>query len=126
MKTFFRLPEKAFGGAYAGLKARRLKQVGRLVLYQIVDDPPAYWMIWIKGFNPKKDIAPGLIHPDKIPVWRFTDIDSAKAKFADLAKLPTFLAEEEKAAKLRVSAKQRILSGAVPLLKGFVKKKAAI
>jgi hypothetical protein len=45
MKTFFHLPDKAFGGAYEGLKARRLNQVGRLVLYQIINDPPPYWMI---------------------------------------------------------------------------------
>jgi hypothetical protein len=117
VKTFFQLPDQAFGGAYEGLKVRRLDQVGRLVLYQIINDPPPYWMIWIKAFKPRRDTAPGLIHPDKIPVWRFTDIEKARAKFTALASLPIFVAEAEKVAKSRESAKQRILSAGTPFPK---------
>jgi hypothetical protein len=86
-KVFFRLP-----GYYEGIRARRIKQSGRLWLVRVVSDPDKreggtfkpYWFVAIKSFNPAKDKASGAT---SIGVWRFGYEDEAFAKFAELEPL---------------------------------------
>ena len=79
-KTFFNLP-----GYYEGLKARRLAQSGRLWLVKIINDPPPYWLVWIRGFDQQKDKKSG---GTSIGVWRFQREEEAQEKFKEL--LPVY------------------------------------
>jgi hypothetical protein len=76
-KTFFKLK-----GAYEGLQARRLKWTGRLVLYQIINDGPAYFLLQIQNFDPVKD---RLAAPTGNGTFRFVDAASANRKYEQLA-----------------------------------------
>jgi len=66
MKTFFDLK-----AAYQGLRARRLAQCGRVVLYKIVNDPPDYWLVVIRAFSEESD-RPLIGHLSRFGngVWR--------------------------------------------------------
>jgi hypothetical protein len=81
MKTFFDLT-----GSYEGLRVRRLRHSGRLMLYQIVNDP--YWLVVIKAFEPdgrdKALVSAGLAHPSKVGAWRYVALADAEAKFDQL------------------------------------------
>ena len=112
MKVFFDLPEM-----YDGLRARRLSQVGRLVLYQIINDGAPYWLVIIRNFDPGVDVAEGLINPDRVGTWRFVDLKGAETKFGALAKLPRFIEEEARAEKSRDAARQRMRVSARPFVK---------
>lgn len=105
MKVFF-----ALQGPYEGLRARRLKQVGRLVFFQVFNDGPTYWFVVIKNFSPDLlDVAKGLIDPNGNGTWRFVDLKRAETKFGELAKLPRYVAEEARAVKSREASRQRML-----------------
>jgi hypothetical protein len=81
MKVFF-----ALTGSYDGLRGRRLRHSGRLMLYQIINDP--YWLVVIKAFEPQgRDralVAAGLAHPSKVGTWRYVALADAQAKFDQL------------------------------------------
>jgi hypothetical protein len=83
MKTFFDLK-----APYEGLRVQRLRQSGRIVLYRVMIDPPPYWFVLIRGFDPNRDIAPGIIDPHKVPTWRFVSFADAEAKFEQLRAWP--------------------------------------
>ena len=113
MKVFFDLQ-----GPYEGLRARRLAQMGRLVLYQVFNDPPAWWIVVIKNFSPDLlDVAEGLIDPNGNGTWRFVDLTMAEKKFGELAKLPRFMQEEKKASKAREATRLRMLEAPMPFRK---------
>ena len=78
-KLFFSLPNY-----YEGLRARRVQQSGRLWLVKIINDPPAYWLVFIRNFNLEQDKASGA---KSIGSWRFTLEADALAKFAALKSL---------------------------------------
>ncbi len=111
MKTFFELPSY-----YQGIKARRIKQSGRLWLLRVVSDPDKasvtfkpYWFVMIRNFNLEKDRAS---EASSIGVWRFGYEDQAYAKFAELEPLyPPFVPKPPSAAQLasrdRFAKKQR-------------------
>ena len=78
-KTFFNLPHY-----YEGLKARRIKQSGRLWLVKVINDPPPYWFVFIRSFNLVQDKKSGA---KSIGVWRFQHEEEAHAKFEQLKPL---------------------------------------
>ena len=108
MKTFFQLP-----GYYEGIKARRIKQSGRLWLVRVVSDPDKessafkpYWFVVIKNFDLEKDKASGAT---SIGVWRFGYEDQAEAKFAELEPLyPPYVRREPTPAQLAVRERVRL------------------
>jgi hypothetical protein len=99
------------------LRGRRLEKFGKVELLQIINDPPSYWFVMIRNFDPKPDLAPGRIDPAKSNVWRFLDFGRAKAKFRELSALPWCLADEQKRQELREKQKQRILAAGLPFPK---------
>jgi hypothetical protein len=116
-KTFFDLPAP-YGEAVNGpdgkpisLRVRRLEHSGRLGLYQIINDPPPYWFVTIKSFEPMgRDsvlISKKLAHPHKIGTWRFVDLASAKAKFEQLKPYFPAVKRETNPAVLEALAKGR-------------------
>jgi hypothetical protein len=96
-------------------RARRLQKFGRVELLQILDDQPPYWFVTIRNFNPKPDVAPGLIDPVKGNVWRFLDLERAEARLEELSALPWCLADEARVQKTRLLAKPRILAAGLTL-----------
>jgi hypothetical protein len=86
-KVLFKLP-----GYYEGIRARRIKQSGRLWLVRVVNDFDKkeggtfkpYWFVLIKGFDPIRDKASG---GTSIGVWGFGYEDQASSKFAELEPL---------------------------------------
>jgi hypothetical protein len=104
MKAFFKLR-----GAYQGLRARRLAQCGRVVLYKIVNDPPDYWLVVIRAFSEESD-RPLIWHLSRFGngVWRFGSLSAAQAHFARLADLPKYAAEEKKRQKTRRKNSERL------------------
>jgi hypothetical protein len=78
-KQFFKLT-----GYYDGLTVKRIAQSGRLWLVRVVNDPPPYWFVMIKGFDPTRDRASGT---KSMGVWRFVDESDALAKFNKLRPL---------------------------------------
>ncbi len=78
MKTFFDLPSY-----YEGLKARRMAQSGRLWLCKVINDPPPYFLVMIRGFDREKDAQTGA---RSIGSWRFQGEVEARAKFDELTR----------------------------------------
>lgn len=104
------------------LRARRLQQAGRLELVQIVNDQPPYWLVLIRNFDQSEQGADrralnGFSTPWGNGAWRFLDFEPAKAKFAQLERLPIFVAERVKAEESRLKATQRLLAAASPFPK---------
>jgi hypothetical protein len=99
------------------LRARRLEKFGRLELLQITNDPPSYWFVMIRNFDPKSDVASEFIDPAKSSVWRFLDFRRAKTKFAELSALPWAIADEQKRQERRLKSTQRILAAGLPFPK---------
>jgi hypothetical protein len=112
------------------LRARRLEKFGRLELLQILNDQPPYWFVMIRNFDPQRDVASGmkgdsngprrqghLIDPSKNGNWRFTDLQMAKAKFAQLSALPWAIADEVKRQELRDKKRQAIAKVRIPFPK---------
>jgi hypothetical protein len=112
MKAFFNLT-----GAYEGLRARRLAQCGRVVLYKVINDPPDYWLVSIRTFDEDID-RPLIRHLSEFGngVWRFLSLSAAQARFASLANLREYAAEEKKRQNRRIkqseTMRQRCDSGA--------------
>ena len=83
-KTFFNLP-----GFYEGIRARRIRQSGRLWLVKVISDEDKergdswkpYWFVFIRNFDLKKDGACGA---KTIGSWRFRREEDAQAKFLEL------------------------------------------
>ncbi|MGC2577543.1 MAG: hypothetical protein WA376_08190, partial [Terrimicrobiaceae bacterium] len=106
MKTIFKLPSY-----YEGLRARRIKQSGRLWLVRVVSEEGVpvqwpYWFVMIRNFNLEKDRASGAT---SIGVWRFGHEDQAFAKFAELEPLyPPYIRREPTPAQLAVRNRVRI------------------
>jgi len=103
---------------YSDLKCHRLAQAGRLEFLRVINDPPAYWFVMIRNFNPSpsgpdRKALEGLTKPWGNGCFRFLDESQARAKFEQLASLPIFRLEREKAEKLRDQKKERIKSGAL-------------
>ena len=101
---------------YHGLKCSRLAQAGRLELLRVLNDPPSYWFVMIRNFNPSPSGADRIAlrgHTTEWGngVWRFLDEDAAKTTFQQLASLPMFVAERAKAMKLRDQKRKRIKTG---------------
>lgn len=133
MRKILVLEGEAYGQAAPDggpLRARRLEKFGRLELLQILNDQPPYWFVLIRNFDPKRDWAPGtkgdlsgprrqehLIDPSKNGNWRFTDLGTATAKFAQLSALPWCVADEQMRQQLREKQKQRILAAGLPFPK---------
>jgi hypothetical protein len=106
---------------YDGLKCHRMSQAGRLELLRVTNDPPPYWFVMIRNFNqsptgPDRKALEGLTTAWGNGIWRFLDQDQATAKFQQLASLPIFVAERNKAEKLRNQKRERIKSGALASL----------
>ena len=99
------------------LRGRRLEKFGKVELLQITNDPPSYWFVTIRNFDPKRDLGPVLIDPAKSNVWRFLDFGCAKAKFGELSALPWCLADEQKRQERRLKSTQRILAAGLPFPK---------
>jgi hypothetical protein len=108
-KVLFKLP-----GHYEGIRARRIKQSGRLWLVRVVSDPDKreggtfkpYWFVLIKGFDPLRDKASGAT---SIGVWRFGYEDEACAKYAELEPLyPPYPVRAPTPAQLAVRNRVRL------------------
>jgi hypothetical protein len=99
------------------LRVRRLQKFGRLELLQILNDQPAWWFVMLRSFDPKRDLAPGLIDPARGNVWRFLDLERAKARFDELSAIPWCLADEQKRQKQRGLAREHILKVRTPFPK---------
>ena len=105
-KTFFKLPSY-----YEGLKARRIKQSGRLSLVRVVSEEGRpvqwpYWFVIIRNFNLEKDKVSGAT---SIGVWRFGHEDQAYAKFAELEPMyPPYAVREPTPAQLAVRNRVRL------------------
>jgi len=99
-------------GAYEGLRVRRLQQFGRIVLDQIINDPPAYWFVTVRNYDEVLELKRQIdLFPDcrwGNGNWRSCDLERAKTHFAKLCSHPDYVAEGEKAQKLRVARKERI------------------
>jgi hypothetical protein len=80
-----------------------IREAGRLEFLRVINDPPSYWFVRIRNFN-QSSTGPDRIALNDIStpwgngVWRFLDEAKGRAKFEQLANLPIFLAEREKAA----------------------------
>jgi hypothetical protein len=101
---------------YDGLKCHRMAQAGRLELLRVVNDPPSYWLVMIRNFNPApsgpdRQALEGLTTAWGNGVWRYLDEERARAKFEQLANLPIYALEREKVLKLRERQRERIKSG---------------
>ena len=89
-KIFFELgaPYDSAGPHGEALRVRRLKHSGRLVLYQIMNDPPLYWFVQIRNFEPNgRDrilIEKKLIRCHSVPSWRFLHLAKAETKYEQL------------------------------------------
>jgi hypothetical protein len=111
------LEGEAYGQAApdgAPLRGRRLEKFGKIELLQNTNDPPSYWFVVIRNFDPKRDLAPVVIDPVKSNVWRFLDFGRAKTKFAELSALPWCLADEQKRQELRDKKRQAIAKVRIP------------
>jgi hypothetical protein len=100
---------------YDGLKCYSMQQAGRLELLRVINDPPAYWLVMIRNFNPApsgpdRRALTGITTAWGNGVFRFWDEDRAKAKFEQLASLPIHAREREKMLKIRDQKKERIKS----------------
>jgi hypothetical protein len=100
------------------LRTRRLQKFGRLELLHVLNDQPPYWFVMLRGFDPKRDLAPGLIDPSRGNVWRFLDLECAKTKLAELAITPWCRADEQKRRELSEKKKQAFEKVRIPFAKG--------
>ena len=80
------MPKQYFNltGYYQGLTVKRIAQSGRLWLVRVINDPPPYWFVMIRNFDPTRDKASGA---KSMGVWRFVDESDAIAKFNKLRTL---------------------------------------
>ena len=106
---------------YSDLKCYRMAQAGRLELLRVTNDPPVYWLVLIRNFNPSpsgpdRKALEGLTTSWGNGVWRYLDADQARAKFEHLSSLPIFVAERDKAQKIRDQKRERIKSGVLARL----------
>jgi hypothetical protein len=120
VKKILVLEGEAYGQAArdgAPLRARRLQKFGSLELLQILNDQPPYWFVMLRSFDPKRDLAPGLIDRSRGNVWRFLDLERAKAKFGELSALPWCLADEQKRQESREKQRQAFANVRIPFAK---------
>jgi hypothetical protein len=125
MKRVLVLDKGAVGESYGlssptggPLRCYRLAQAGRLELLRVINDPPAYWLVLIRNFNPSpsgpdRRALEGLTTSWGNGVFRFLDEDQARAKVEQLATLPIYALEREKALKIRDQKRERIKGGAL-------------
>jgi hypothetical protein len=104
------------GEAYGDLRARRMEITGRVELLQVLNDPPPYWLVIIRSFEPKRDTGQG-IDPQKANVWRFLSLEEARIKFLELKALPWCRQDEEKIRVRRQKATERLLKVSTPFKK---------
>lgn len=71
----------------------------------------------LRNFDPKRDLGPGSIDPARGNVWRFLDLEGAKARFDELSVLSWCLADEQKRQKQRGLAREHILKVRTPFAK---------
>jgi hypothetical protein len=94
-KQFFTLT-----GDYSGIKARRIRQAGRVVLYKMFGEIFPYWLVQMKNFSEHFD-RPRLfgITGSKFGNGsaRFLRLKQAKERFEKLIAHPEYAAEAQKA-----------------------------
>jgi hypothetical protein len=123
VKKILNLDKGALGAWYGQaapdggpLRCYRLAQAGRLELLRVVNDPPAYWFVMIRNFNPSptgadRKALEGLTTASGNGVWRFLDEDQARTKFEQLASLPIYALEHARCLEIRDKKRQRIKEG---------------
>jgi hypothetical protein len=104
------------------LRCYRIEQAGRLELVRVLNDPPSYWFVLIRGFNqsdngPDRQALKGLTTPWGNGVWRFLDEAKAKVKFEQLAKLPIFVTERARMLEARAESAERLQKVRIPFPK---------
>jgi hypothetical protein len=110
------------------LRVRRLKRFGRIVLDQVINDPPPYWFVTTQGYCPVRDlkIQSRLFRNCRWGNgnWRFSRLSDAEATFQRLGSAPEYAADEEKRQNRAVQERSQALA-----LRdrgfGFAKKEAA-
>ena len=82
------------------------------MLDRIINDPPPYWFVTVRNYHEVLDLRRQI---DRFPDcrwgnnnWRFVDFERAKAHFAKLCSHPDYVAEGQKAQKLRLARKEPI------------------
>jgi hypothetical protein len=98
-KTFFYLPHY-----YEGLKARRIRQSGRLWLVKVINDPPQYLLAFIREFDLFTDGRKA--SAKSIGAWRFLHEDDAVRKFDEIVvHFPPYKVSEKQLAARAAFAK---------------------
>jgi hypothetical protein len=109
LKTFFQL-----AGPYEGLRVRRLKRFGRIVLDQVINDAAPYWFVTVQGYDPMRDlkIQSRLFRNCRWGNgnWRFVRLSDAEAKFEAFADAPEYQSDEKKRQKRAVQARNQALA----------------
>jgi hypothetical protein len=98
-KVFFSLQ-----GSYEGLRVRRLKRAGRLVLDQVANDGPLYWFVTVRGFDERRDRSLLARTGSRWGngTFRFTTLQEAEAKFGELLAFPEYMQEAAEAENLTI------------------------
>ena len=105
-KVFFDLT-----GDYEGLRVKRLRQAGRLVLDKVINDGDPYWSVSVLNFKEQID-RPRLAEITGSE-WgngteRFVCKKQALARFEQLASHAAYVAEAEKEKKRRAASSTRL------------------
>jgi hypothetical protein len=104
------------------LRLRRLEQAGRLELVQIVNDPPPYWFVMVRNFDPSpngkdRQSLAGLTSAWGNGVWRLQDFAKARTRFEQFKALPVLVEEAKKAQARRAESRERLARVRIPFPK---------
>jgi hypothetical protein len=108
-KTFSFIP-----AYYPGLEVRQLEHAGRIVLDQVINDPPPYWFVTLLNARAddqallRKHFGPRFGGGRILGSRRFVSLAEATAYFEVLCQIQKFAAEIEKARKVKEDRKGRL------------------